>query len=285
MSLYPSLEALTIGKILSNQENKSDVVALINPQRSGTDYNLLARNILGIDLDKISYDEFGNACYCDSSNSRAVIRSTTNALSTLESDAIALRDHVQVSQQVREIIVRKSAKGFLGVQLRNQDAGIFVTYVEHDSPAAKAGLRFGDQILKVNEKYVAGMKGKEVMKFISKKCGLSVSIVIRDRPLERAVYLMKDSLGSVGLVINEGAVESIVKGSSAERNGVLIKSQICEINGVNVLGMSDDTIRELIKMSGIEVKVTLIPEFFFKNLTKKLGKSHLKDMDRSLPII
>lgn len=80
---------------------------------------------------------------------------------------------------------------------------------------------------------------------------------------------MKDSLGNIGLVINKGAVESIVKGSSAERNGVLINSQICEINGVNVLGMSDDTIREFIKMSGLNVKVTLIPEFFFENLTKK----------------
>ncbi|KAM7532670.1 hypothetical protein Aperf_G00000012622 [Anoplocephala perfoliata] len=282
MSLYPSLEALTIGKEISNQENKT---ALVGTQTLGANYHQLTRTIFGIDLDKIAYDDFGNAYYCDSSDRRAVIPSTSSIISNPDSSAIIARDQVQVSQQVREINVQKGSKGFLGLQLRNQDAGVFITYVEHDSPAAKAGLRFGDQILKVDEKYVAGMKGKEVTKYISKKCGPTVSIVIRDRPLERVVHLMKDNLGNIGLLINKGAVDSIIKGSSAERNGVLIKSQICEINGINVLGMSDDTIREMIKMSGLNVKVTLIPGFFFENLTKKLGKDHLKNMDRSLPMI
>lgn len=35
-------------------------------------------------------------------------------------------------------------------------------FVSKDSPAAAAGIRFGDQILKVNDKEVVGMEGDKV---------------------------------------------------------------------------------------------------------------------------
>lgn len=192
MSLYPSLEALTIGREISKQEeDKSGIKTHINTLTSDANYDLLTRTIFGIDLDRISYDDFGNACYRDSPDLSAVIPSTSSVLSILKPKSITPTDRVRVSQQVRELIVGKSASGFLGLQLRGQDCGVFITYVEHDSPAAKAGLRFGDQILKVDEKYVAGMKGKEVMKYITKKCGPRVSIVIRDRLVFLSLQLFR----------------------------------------------------------------------------------------------
>lgn len=57
--------------------------------------------------------------------------------------------------------------------------------------------------------------------------------------------------------------------SSAARNGVLINSQLVEVNGINVLGLSDRKVRELIKVSPPIVKVTLIPGFYYQHLTKK----------------
>lgn len=128
------------------------------------------------------------------------------------------------------------------------------------------------------------------------------------RPLERVVTLSKDSHGSVGLLIDDGLVKSIVKDSSAERNGVLIHTYICEVNGVNVLGIPDKEIRQLIDMAGNQVKLTLLPEFYFDELTKKyvlffiiehfklfyckltffinfrLGRRHWKNMDRTMPL-
>lgn len=47
----------------------------------------------------------------------------------------------------------------------------------------------------------------------------------------------KDSLGHVGFFIKKGKVVSVVKGSSAARNGLLTNHYVCEVNGQNVIGL------------------------------------------------
>ena len=47
----------------------------------------------------------------------------------------------------------------------------------------------------------------------------------------------KDSTGHVGFVFKNGKITSIVKDSSAARNGLLTEHNICEINGQNVIGL------------------------------------------------
>lgn len=59
--------------------------------------------------------------------------------------------------------------------------GIFVSVVVQDSPAAKAGLRFGDQILQINEVFVAGMNVDKVNK-IFRECSVNnICVIVRDR--------------------------------------------------------------------------------------------------------
>ncbi|VUZ50384.1 unnamed protein product [Hymenolepis diminuta] len=294
MPLYPSLEALVIGKELEVQEHLANMAADATPSGTpqiATSYGALAGEFLGIDLTEVAYDDYGNPLYNGVAPSPpTIISKSSNPTQTSRTiiaahsaSATAPSDPIAISQHVREIVVTKNTKGYLGLQLKNQDAGVFVVYVEDGSPAAQAGLRFGDQILRVDKKFVAGMKGKEVMKFISKKCGITVSVIIRDRPLERVITLTKDSRGSLGFIIKNGAIEAVVKDSSAERNGVLINSHLCEIEGVNVLGMKDEEIVEVIKMAGPLVKITVIPEFYYDNLSKR--RSQFKTMDRTLPMI
>lgn len=47
----------------------------------------------------------------------------------------------------------------------------------------------------------------------------------------------KDSTGHVGFVIKKGKVISVLRGSSAARNGLLTKHAVCEVNGQNVIGL------------------------------------------------
>lgn len=47
----------------------------------------------------------------------------------------------------------------------------------------------------------------------------------------------KDSTGHVGFIFKNGKITSIVKDSSAARNGLLTEHNICEINGQNVIGL------------------------------------------------
>ena len=47
----------------------------------------------------------------------------------------------------------------------------------------------------------------------------------------------KDSTGHVGFIFKNGKITSIVKDSSAARNGLLTEHNICEVNGQNVIGL------------------------------------------------
>lgn len=57
------------------------------------------------------------------------------------------------------------------------------------------------------------------------------------RPMERTVTLHKDMSGQLGFIFKKGKITSIVKDSSAARNGLLTDHQICELNGQNVIGL------------------------------------------------
>jgi len=47
------------------------------------------------------------------------------------------------------VVLCKDAKGKCGVSFHAVNKGIFVCFVQKGSPAAMAGVRFGDQILTV----------------------------------------------------------------------------------------------------------------------------------------
>lgn len=49
--------------------------------------------------------------------------------------------------------------------------------------------------------------------------------------------MQKDSSGYVGFVYKDGKIKSLVKDSSAARNGLLTDHQLIEVNGQNVVGL------------------------------------------------
>lgn len=75
----------------------------------------------------------------------------------------------------------KDGKGQIGLKVSSFNNGIFVSVVVHDSPAAKAGLRFGDQILQINNDFVTGMSVDKVNK-IFRSCSVNnINVIVRDR--------------------------------------------------------------------------------------------------------
>ena len=62
------------------------------------------------------------------------------------------------------------------------NTGVFVCLVMDGSPAARAGLRFGDQILQIDGQDMAGMSVDKVHSiFKKKKAGESFLLAVRDR--------------------------------------------------------------------------------------------------------
>jgi syntenin-1 len=58
---------------------------------------------------------------------------------------------------------------------------VFVAFVHKNSPAALAGLRFGDQVLQINDENVAGWDTDKAMKKLMKCPADRTTLAVRDR--------------------------------------------------------------------------------------------------------
>lgn len=79
------------------------------------------------------------------------------------------------------MILCKDKDGKIGMRVNNVDNGIFVCLVSQNSPAALAGLRFGDQILSINDVSVAGYTMEQVHKMFKNADINGIKVVVRDR--------------------------------------------------------------------------------------------------------
>jgi len=190
----------------------------------------------------------------------------------------------EVKQGVRLVVGCKGADGKVGLRVQHINKGVFVSFVQRGSPAAIAGLRFGDQILQINGETLAGYDRDKVMKILKKANPKMIEFAVRDRPFERSITLQKDSSGHVGFIFKEGKIKSIVKDSSAARNGLLIEHNILEINGQNCVGMKDKEISELLTQSDRSITLTIMPTFIYDHMVKCMSGSLVKkSMDHSIP--
>lgn len=190
----------------------------------------------------------------------------------------------EVKQGVRQIVCCKDGSNKMGIRVQHVNKGVFVSLVTKNSPAALAGLRFGDQILQINGTVVAGFDREKVMNLIKKAPSTRIELAIRDRPFERTITLQKDSTGHVGFVFKNGKITSIVKDSSAARNGLLIEHNILEVNGQNVVGLKDKETSEILTASDRSITLTIIPTFIYDHMVKCMKDSLVrKEMDHSIP--
>uniref|UniRef100_A0A8C5SU82 Syndecan binding protein 2 n=1 Tax=Laticauda laticaudata TaxID=8630 RepID=A0A8C5SU82_LATLA len=190
----------------------------------------------------------------------------------------------EIKPGLREIHLCKDERGKTGLKLRSIDKGLFVQLVKANSPAALAGLRFGDQILQMDGKNCAGWNMEKAKRALKKALPEKIVMVVRDRPFQRTVTMHKDSSGHVGFVIKRGQITSLARDSSAARNGLLTKHYICEVNGQNVIGLKDKEITEILANAGKIITLTIVPAVIYEHMIKKLSSGLMKSsMDRSVP--
>lgn len=175
----------------------------------------------------------------------------------------------QVTHGVREAILCKDKDNKVGIRVKAINNGIFICVVIDKSPAALAGLRFGDQILQVNDVSVAGFSMDKVHNMFKKSPVNGIKVAVRDRPFERTLTLHKDSTGHIGFQFKNGKIISLVKDSSAARNGVLTDHQLLEVDGQNVVGLKDKEVGNIISKAEQVVTITVIPSFLYDHMVKK----------------
>ena len=80
-----------------------------------------------------------------------------------------------------QVVLCKDGDGKVGLRVKAIDKGIFVALVAKGSPASMGGLKFGDQILQINNVTVAGFTAEKVHTMF-KACGVNnIVLAVRDR--------------------------------------------------------------------------------------------------------
>ncbi|KAL3315461.1 hypothetical protein Ciccas_005908 [Cichlidogyrus casuarinus] len=300
MSLYPTLEDLMVDDILTAQEQEELKNSRNLYPNLGFDSNKITEKVeasfVGVQM-RHYFDENGQIVFSEPASvepdktlqnmldkDKIVALDHSASHTTARAVAIKEADAYEIKHGVRKLILCKDQKGKIGIQCRSIDTGVFVSFVQAESPAAKVGLKFGDQILEFNNNYLAGKSESEIGKYIEKAPINGIEVIVRDRPFERTTSLFKDSQGKLGFTVKNGCIQDLVKDSSAARNGVLTNHQLVELNGVNVIGIDDKTMLRMLETVPQKVTITTMPKHLFSILIKKLGSSQLKkEMDRSVP--
>ncbi|KAM4608100.1 syntenin-2 isoform 2-T2 [Discoglossus pictus] len=172
----------------------------------------------------------------------------------------------------------------VGLRVRAVDKGIFIQLVQVNSPSSLVGLRFGDQVLQIDGECCAGWSTDRAHKALKRAGQDRISMIVRDRPFQRTVTLQKDSSSHVGFIQKKGLITSLVKDSSAARNGLLTNHYLCEVNGQNVIGLKDRAISDILTSCGQSVTVTVIPSVIYEHIIKRMSSGLLKSsMDHSIP--
>jgi syntenin-1 len=303
MSLYPSLEDMKVDQIgraqaqafnavaQQQQQLQSSYPSLTQPDAGGypgaSSYPDLA-DYMGLELSQdiiaANMPEYLNRSVVPAEG-RSSVPGQCNMVAPLSGNSVGLI-RAQVTHGIRELILCKDQKGKVGLRVQAINKGIFVCVVVKESPAAMAGLRFGDQILQINGTTVAGYSVDDVHKLLKKSSDNNISVVIRDRPFERTITVHKDSTNHIGFQFKDGKITAIVKDSSAAHNGVLIDHHLLEVDGQNVVGMKDSLINNIIGGAAQVVTITIMPSFIYEHMIKKLSSSLIKGkMDHSIPDI
>nr|XP_057907141.1 syntenin-2 isoform X2 [Doryrhamphus excisus] len=302
MSLYPSLEDLKVDKVMMAQARFTPTSATVpaisevgsqlqQPAAAGMPSSGLYPSLedlgeyMGL---RLNSDEVqNNLAVLPAANNDQVAVSPYSAVGGMvcpvTGSDVGIR-RAEVRQGLREIILCKDQDGKVGLRLRAIDNGVFVQLVQANSPAALAGLRFGDQVLQINGQNCAGWSVDKAHKALKAAADTRIEMVVRDRPFQRTVTMHKDSSGHVGFIYKSGKITSLVKDGSAARNGLLTEHYICEINGQNVIGLKDPLIKDILNSSPTTMTITIMPKFIYEHMIKRMSTSLLKSsMDHSIP--
>ncbi|XKL67706.1 hypothetical protein PGB90_003197 [Kerria lacca] len=282
MALYPSLNEINLHpeyeivpkKVDNSNQVKSQQISNVTKDLSAISLNSMSKSLYPILTEYMGLD------VSEQTKANQAITQGNNT-STVSIPAVP----GQVTNGLRRLTLCKDIKGRIGLMVSAVNNGVFVCFVLKDSPAALGGLRFGDQILQINETLIAGFSREKVHNLIRKLSINNINLIIRDRPFERTITMQKDNVGRIGFEFKHGKIIALVKDSSAARNGLVTDHNLLEVQGQNVIGMSDKEILKIIDNAGLIVTITIIPSFLYEQMMKKMRADYVKaKMDHSIHI-
>ncbi|KAM9057955.1 syntenin-2 isoform 2-T2 [Megaptera novaeangliae] len=289
-ALYPSLEDLKVDQAMQAEARAVPRMPALRGQGADSQPSVLYPNLAELEsymgLSFSSHEvqqnlpqipEGASAAVSGPSPDQVVAPVSGNSMGVLPGE---------VKPAVREIHLYKDERGKTGLRLRAIDKGLFVQLVQANTPASLVGLHFGDQILQIDGRNCVGGSTGKAHRVVKKASAEKIVMVVRDRTFQRIVTMHKDSTGHVGFAIKKGKVISLVKGSSAARNGLLINHYVCEVNGQNVIGLKDKEVLEILATARNFINLAIIPTVIYEHMVRKLSPTLLHHtMDHTIPDI
>ncbi|KAF6774430.1 hypothetical protein AHF37_05899 [Paragonimus kellicotti] len=161
MNRYPKLD--------ENIPSVSEAVSQKETDSSGSDDDS-DDSELG-QLDEISYDEYGNVV-CKPNpkipNSTSQVSSNSSGLAAIGIGLTQGDMHKKAKHPaMRQVVLHKDASGKLGIKLRRMGNAMYFAFVDVNSPVAKAGIGFADQLVQVRGVNISDMTGSQMMHWIS----------------------------------------------------------------------------------------------------------------------
>ncbi|KAK1801510.1 hypothetical protein P4O66_004571 [Electrophorus voltai] len=297
MSLYPSLEDLKVDKVMRAQAQFAQSTSLAPaiteaaspPVTQGMPSSSLYPNLeglgeyMGLSLNSDEVQKNLALVPAVDNQQVAVLSGVGGMVRPVTGTDTGIR-RAEIRPGLREVILCKDQDSKVGLRLRDIDNGVFIQLVQANSPAALAGLRFGDQILQINGQNCAGWSTDKAHKALKVAAEQRIELIVRDRPFQRTVTMHKDSSGHVGFIFKSGRITSLVKDGSAARNGLLTEHYICEINGQNVIGLKDPQIKDILTTSPSAMTITIMPKVIYEHMIKRMSSGLLRSaMDHSVP--
>lgn len=169
MSLYPTLEDMAVDKLMTaqhkNMQNYQQHQASAGiPAFTQNPYPELNNAAVPTSTNAVMYPNLADFMglelsqhmiaenmpeYLQSNQQIAVPNTGVTRLSgmiaPLSGSSVGLQ-RAHVTNGIRELTLCKGADNKVGLRVKDINKGIFVSIVVKDSPAAMAGLRFGDQV-------------------------------------------------------------------------------------------------------------------------------------------
>ena len=160
----------------------------------------------------------------------------------------------------REVRIRKKEDVDFGFELCRIGSKVYVIKVDkfdekfQVTPAYRSGLRFGDELLHIDEIEIKKLTIKEIhimLKYVD-----NVVLTVQD-PIEKQVFVEREyfDLGIIGIWCDSGSkIGRVCKSSPSFRSGITSEMTITKIQGKLQLGKCSNSVNRTLKKEWDKVK-------------------------------
>lgn len=163
---------------------------------------------------------------------------------------------------IREVSVQKPQGGFFGAEFTRIGKNVFITVVRpievepmvmsitgnrggrsttNYTPAYRAGLSFGDEILRINGIDVHSLSVPDIYKEVAK--ATEVNIEFREQSHQSSYFLdfasLKPTSTNLGMLVCDGEIVDIGPGTVASAAGIPIGTSVMSVAGKSAFGMDE----------------------------------------------